>query len=126
MSIDPETVRKALQKEAEAYRGHQAELSKLATTKRDLTARHQETETVLDELKLLDDDANVFKAVGPVLVKQDLMEARANVTNRLEFIKKDIERLDNQIKGVESKMLDREREIMKLQKKLQGATGVAA
>ncbi|GIL98151.1 hypothetical protein Vretimale_3565 [Volvox reticuliferus] len=150
MSIDPETVRKALQKEAEAYRGHQAgsqclltdllrswlpsadsklldmtELSKLATTKRDLTARHQETETVLDELKLLDDDANVFKAVGPVLVKQDLMEARANVTNRLEFIKKDIERLDNQIKGVESKMLDREREIMKLQKKLQGAGGGA-
>ncbi|GLC43908.1 Prefoldin subunit 6 [Pleodorina starrii] len=123
MSVDHENVRKALQKEADAYRGHQAELSKLATTKRDLTARQQETETVLEELKLLDDEANVFKAVGPVLVKQDLMEARTNVTNRLEFIKKDIERLDNQIKGVESKMLDREREIMKLQKKLQGAAG---
>ena len=65
----------------------------------------------VQELKLLDDEANVFKAVGPVLVKQDLMEARTNVTNRLEFIKKDMERLDNQIKGVESKMMDREREV---------------
>lgn len=65
----------------------------------------------MQELKLLDDDANVFKAVGPVLVRQDLMEARTNVTNRLDYIKKDIERLDNQIKGVESKMLDREREV---------------
>ncbi|KXZ55841.1 hypothetical protein GPECTOR_2g1392 [Gonium pectorale] len=100
-------------------------MSKLVTTKRDLTARCQETETVL-ELKLLDDEANVFKAVGPVLVKQDLVEARTNVSNRLEYIKKDIERLDNQIKGVESKMLDREKEIMKLQKKLQTAMQAAA
>lgn len=65
----------------------------------------------MQELKLLDDEANVFKAVGPVLVKQDLVEARSNVSNRLEFIKKDIDRLDVQIKGVESKMLDREKEV---------------
>ncbi len=59
----------------------------------------------------MDDDANVFKAVGPVLVKQDLVEARSNVTNRLDFIKKDIDRIDGQLKTVESKMLEREKEV---------------
>ncbi|PNW74955.1 hypothetical protein CHLRE_12g502750v5 [Chlamydomonas reinhardtii] len=121
---DAENTRKALQKEVETYRNLQAELQKLAKGKQELTARFTETETVVEELKLLDDEANVFKAVGPVLVKQDLVEARSNVSNRLEFIKKDIDRLDVQIKGVESKMLDREKEMMKLQRKLQG--GAAA
>lgn len=63
------------------------------------------------ELKRLDDDANVFKAVGPVLVKQDLVEARSNVSNRLDFIKKDIDRIDGQLKTVEGKMLEREKEV---------------
>lgn len=63
------------------------------------------------ELKRLDDDANVFKAVGPVLVKQDLMEARSNVSNRLDYIKKDIDRLDAQIKTTESRLLEGEKEV---------------
>lgn len=67
--------------------------------------------TSQQELKRLDDDANVFKAVGPVLVKQDLMEAKSNVSNRLDYIKKDIDRLETQIKGMENKMFDREREV---------------
>ena len=41
---------------------------------------------ILQELELLDDDANVFKLIGPVLVKQDLAEAKANVNKRLEYI----------------------------------------
>lgn len=38
------------------------------------------------ELELLEDDANVFKLIGPVLVKQDLAEAKANVNKRIEYI----------------------------------------
>jgi prefoldin beta subunit len=40
----------------------------------------------LQELKLLAEDANVYKMIGPVLVRQDTMEARSNVSKRLEFI----------------------------------------
>jgi len=40
----------------------------------------------MQELEFLDDDANVFKLIGPVLVKQDLAEAKANVNKRLEYI----------------------------------------
>ncbi len=38
------------------------------------------------ELELLEEDANVFKLIGPVLVKQDLAEAKANVNKRIEYI----------------------------------------
>ena len=38
------------------------------------------------ELERLEPDAGVFKLVGPVLIRQDLVEARANVTKRLEYI----------------------------------------
>ena len=42
------------------------------------------------ELDLLDADGNVFKLIGPVLVKQDLEDAKSNVEKRLEFIKKEL------------------------------------
>ncbi|KAK8481931.1 hypothetical protein V6N11_047884 [Hibiscus sabdariffa] len=38
------------------------------------------------ELDLLKEDANVYKLIGPVLVKQDLAEANANVRKRIEYI----------------------------------------
>ncbi|KAH7545146.1 hypothetical protein FEM48_Zijuj01G0062500 [Ziziphus jujuba var. spinosa] len=38
------------------------------------------------ELDLLQEDANVYKLIGPVLVKQDLAEANANVRKRIEYI----------------------------------------
>lgn len=40
----------------------------------------------LQELDLLEEDANVYKLIGPVLVKQDLAEANANVRKRIEYI----------------------------------------
>ena len=38
------------------------------------------------ELDLLDSTNTVYKLIGPVLVKQDLDEAKATVTKRLEYI----------------------------------------
>lgn len=35
---------------------------------------------------MLNDDANVYKLIGPVLVKQDLAEANANVRKRIDYI----------------------------------------
>jgi len=40
----------------------------------------------LQELDLLSDGANVYKLIGPVLVKQELTEAKANVKKRIEYI----------------------------------------
>ena len=43
----------------------------------------------------------VFKLIDPVLVKQELVEVKNNVSKRIEFIKNDISRLDDNIKAKE-------------------------
>jgi prefoldin beta subunit len=42
---------------------------------------------------MLNDSANVYKLVGPILAKQDLDECKNNVSKRIEFIDKEIARL---------------------------------
>lgn len=44
------------------------------------------TRCLRQELELLEDDARVFKLVGPALVRQPLSEARANVGRRMQYI----------------------------------------
>ena len=56
--------------------------------------KKSENEMVMSEFKMLDDDANVFKLVGPILAKQDLSECKENVEKRLAFIDKEIARLN--------------------------------
>jgi prefoldin beta subunit len=46
------------------------------------------------EFKMLDEDAKVYKLVGPVLAKQDLSDCRSNVSKRIEFIDKEVARLE--------------------------------
>eukprot|EP00891_Asterochloris_glomerata_P000385 jgi/Astpho2/385/gw1.00011.186.1_t len=66
---------------------------------------------VLQELKLLEEDANVYKLVGPVLVKQDLVEAKANVSKRLEFIRGEIERVEQQLAKLQDKQSKRQQQV---------------
>lgn len=42
------------------------------------------------EFDLLDDEANIYKQIGPVLLKQDKTEAVMSVNGRLEFIDKEM------------------------------------
>jgi prefoldin beta subunit len=51
-----------------------------------LLAQHNENSMVLSELKLLDEASTVYKLVGPVLLKQDLDEAKSVVEKRLQYI----------------------------------------
>ena len=53
-----------------------------------------ENEMVLKELELLEDEAKVYKLVGPVLMKQDLVEARGNVEKRMDYNRAENERLE--------------------------------
>ena len=61
----------------------------------------------------------MYKLIGPVLIKQDLVEAKSNVEKRLEFIQNETERLDKMVKSMENKQETKRREILELQKKLQ-------
>ena len=39
---------------------------------------------------MMKDDGTIYKLIGPVLVKQDSVEATTNVNKRIEFIKNDM------------------------------------
>ena len=59
-----------------------------------MAAKKAENEAVMAEFKMLDEDSKVYKLVGPILAKQDLGDCRSNVSKRIEFIDKEIARLE--------------------------------
>lgn len=59
-------------------------------TRQQLDSQLTENNGVRDELNILESDANVFKLIGPVLVKQDLDEARQNVAKRIDYITSEV------------------------------------
>ena len=44
----------------------------------------------MQEMDVLEDGAVVYKLIGPVLVQQELAEARQTVEKRLEYINKEM------------------------------------
>jgi len=50
------------------------------------------------ELDLLEDENAVYKLMGPVMVKQELVDARMNVDNRLKYLHGELERIEKEIK----------------------------
>lgn len=99
----------------------QESLQSLMDGRAGLQTQAHENEMVKAEFKLLEDDANVYKLVGPVLVKQDLQEARANVDKRIEYIKEELARVDAQTKESEKKMEAQRGVVMQMQQKAQAA-----
>ena len=65
----------------------------------------------LQELSRLTEDASVYKLIGPALVKQDMVEAKSNVTKRLEYIKSEVERLEKQMKELDGKTSAKQQEV---------------
>jgi chaperonin cofactor prefoldin len=87
------------------------------------------TKAVIQEFDILDDDANIYKQIGPVLLKQDKTEAVMAVNRRLEFIDKEMrvwhdlayaerwlltrssKRIETQIKGIQDRAEDVKSEV---------------
>ncbi|KAK7358223.1 hypothetical protein VNO77_00148 [Canavalia gladiata] len=97
----------------------QKEIAKNHQVRKKYTVQLGENELVLKELDLLREDANVYKLIGPVLVKQDLAEANANVRKRIEYISAELKRLDATVQDLEEKQNSRKDTILKLQQRIQ-------
>ncbi|KAJ4348140.1 Prefoldin subunit 6 [Didymosphaeria variabile] len=96
-------VQKKLQALSDDYQKLQGELSNAVEARQKLESQQQENTTVKKEFDLLDDDANIYKQIGPVLLKQDKTEAVMSVNGRLDFIHKEISRIEKQIKDIQDK-----------------------
>merc|ERR1719223_978585 len=89
--------------EIASFREMQSEIEKMRTDQQILMGQENENEMVKQELDLLDDGANVFKMVGPVLMKNDLDDAKQTVEKRLEFIKGELSKIATNIEKKEKK-----------------------
>ncbi|XP_010540566.1 PREDICTED: prefoldin subunit 6-like [Tarenaya hassleriana] len=97
----------------------QKDIAKNHQLRKKYTIQLGENELVLKELDLLEEGANVYKLIGPVLVKQDLAEANANVRKRIEYISAELKRLDAILQDMEEKQNSKRDAILKLQQRLQ-------
>ena len=93
----------------------EAEYTKVYSAKQSLVEKKSENEMVLAEFNLMSADASVYKLVGPVLAKQDVNESKTNVEKRIEYITKEIERMDKLEQDFQSKVEERRANIQKLQ-----------
>ncbi|CAL5346308.1 unnamed protein product [Camellia sinensis] len=97
----------------------QKDIAKNHQVRKKYTIQLGENELVLKELNLLNEDANVYKLIGPVLVKQDLAEANANVRKRIDYISAELKRLDATLQDLEEKQNSKKDAILKLQQRIQ-------
>lgn len=82
----------------------QKSLQELISSRTKLETQFQENKIVKEEFETLDSDSNVYKLIGPVLLKQDKIEAEDNVNKRIEFISAEIEKIEKNIKSTQEKM----------------------
>lgn len=101
------------------------ELQTLISARQKLESQQQENTGVQSEFALLKDDANIYKLVGPVLLKQDKTEAVMSVNGRLEFIEKEIKRMEGQITDNENKSEGLKGQIIQLQSQAQQGQAAA-
>jgi len=76
----------AVDAQIQQFRQIQEEIQKLRTDQQLLMQQQSENEMVKQELVLLDDSAQVYKMVGPVLMKNETEDAKQTVESRLELI----------------------------------------
>ncbi|CAN9143514.1 unnamed protein product [Alternaria alternata] len=135
-------VQKKLQALSDSYQGLQAgkafalltnslvnlgtELGTAVEARQKLESQQQENSTVKKEFDILDDDANIYKQIGPVLLKQDKTEAVMSVNSRLEFIDKQVKDIEKQIQGIQDKSEKIKGEIIQIQSAAQQSQQAAA
>ncbi|CAO1618739.1 unnamed protein product [Sympodiomycopsis kandeliae] len=97
----------------------QIQLQSLIEARQQLDSQLSENVQVQKEFKNLKPSNNVYKLMGPVLMKTDTDEAKSNVEKRIEFITSEIEKVERQLKEVSTQSEQQRQEIIKLQQQQQ-------
>eukprot|EP00884_Botryococcus_braunii_P016373 jgi/Botrbrau1/3419/Bobra.0337s0052.1 len=105
--------------EIQAFQQIRKDITKANSIRQQFVQQLHENDMVLKELSIVQDNANVYKLIGPVLVKQDPVEAKSNVEKRLDFIKGEMKRMDIQLKGHEERAMSKQAQLVKMQQEAQ-------
>jgi prefoldin beta subunit len=108
----------SLDSEVTEMKNVQSKINELIPVRQKILTQLNENNMVKTELDLLsssDDGNSVYKLIGPVLIKQDLDEAKQNVENRIKYFKGEIERMDKQEKEYMQQRTTQQSKIQKIQ-----------
>ncbi|ORY72441.1 Prefoldin [Leucosporidium creatinivorum] len=108
-----------LQAGTKEFQKIQTEYGKAVEHRQRLDAQKSESEAVKKEFASLTPSNTIYKQVGPVLLKQDQSEAKANVEKRLEFIAGEITRVEASLQDLDTKMESKKMELVHLQTQIQ-------
>ena len=108
-----------IEAEVKIMRDMEKEIAQLQAKHQTLTSQLNENNMVKAEMDILDDSAKIYKMVGPVLVLQEFSAAKDNVAKRLEYIEKDVKRVDNLVATKTKNAQDLSAKIMGMQRALQ-------
>ncbi|CAL8577989.1 Prefoldin subunit 6 [Xanthoria parietina] len=110
-----------LQSLSEEYQNLQTDLQTQITSRQRLESQQQENLAVRKEFNILSDDSTIYKLIGPVLLKQEKTEAESAVDGRLDFIEKEIKRVEQLISDMQEQSEGKKMEVYQLQMKMQEA-----
>ncbi|MCJ1391644.1 hypothetical protein MMC18_004509 [Xylographa bjoerkii] len=110
---------KQLQALSDDYQKLQNDLQTNIDARQKLESQQQENKGVQKEFANLAEDANIYKLIGPVLLKQDRGEAILAVDGRLEFIEKEIKRVEKQITDIQDESEKKRMAVYQLQTTMQ-------
>jgi prefoldin beta subunit len=96
-----------------------ADLQTTIAARQKLESQQEENRAVQKEFKTLADDSSIYKLMGPVLLKQDKDDAKRTVDGRLDFIEKEIKRVEGTIKDSQERSEKMRGELGTLQQKVQ-------
>ncbi|GFG31559.1 hypothetical protein Cfor_00469 [Coptotermes formosanus] len=114
-----EEIQNKIQLEVDKYKAVQKDYHKALTQRQQLDGQLNENTAVKQELDLLQANAEVFKLIGPVLVKQDVEDAKQNVAKRMDYIRSELKRIDDMITSLDKKQDTHRETISKLQQQFQ-------
>lgn len=114
-----------IDKEVAYFRQIQEQLQKVRGDVQTVMGQQTENEMVQHELELLDDSSNIYKMVGPVLIKNQLGDAKETVSKRIEFITAERKRLEATAQGLENQGNEISVKVQQMQGLLQQATAAA-
>ena len=112
-------LQKQFQESAESLQAVQKEYSKTLADRQTLDSQLNENRQVKEELDITTDGVSVFKLIGPVLIKQDLEEAKGNVEKRIDYISGELKRKDAQLADLDKKQDDSKEKMQEVQMQMQ-------
>uniref|UniRef100_A0A914N3P0 Probable prefoldin subunit 6 n=1 Tax=Meloidogyne incognita TaxID=6306 RepID=A0A914N3P0_MELIC len=116
-----ENLKSSFDQDVEKMRQLERDRTRCITNRKQLESQMTENKMVKEELDRLEEGAEVFKLIGPVLVKQELGEAKENVQKRIDYIQKEIERTELTLTEAAKNIEDHKESIEKTRNKLRQA-----